>query len=81
MKKQQNALFQKQSQWKNNYNHTQYWTLQKGEIKITLWRVPWYLFPGFPNPTINQGVNSTLTPLGSGSEADTLSLVGAKGFW
>lgn len=47
---------------------------------ITLCRVPWYLFPGFPNPAISHGVYSTFaaTPSGSGIEADTLNLLAAK---
>lgn len=48
---------------------------------ITLCRVPWYLFPGLPRPTISQGVYSTLTPLSlSGKEARTESLVGTRRF-
>lgn len=43
---------------------------------ITLCLVPWYLFPGLPNPTINQGVYSALTPLlASGNEALMRKLV------
>ena len=49
--------------------------------RITLCLVPWYLFPGLPNPTINQGVYSTLAPLLlSGNEARMQSLVGTEFF-
>jgi hypothetical protein len=49
--------------------------------RITLCLVPWYLFPGLPNPTINQGVYSNLAPLLlSGNEARMQSLVGTELF-
>lgn len=43
--------------------------------------MPWYLLPGLPNPTISQGVYSTLAPLSfSGKEACTRKLVGTEHF-
>jgi len=46
------------------------WYLRRTGVgrRLTLWRVPWYTFPGFPNPTKSHGFRAPPSPAPAADE-------------
>jgi hypothetical protein len=45
-----------------------YFTAPEPVRKLTLWRVRWYIFPGFPRPTNSHGLRAPPSPAGAADE-------------